>query len=220
MKVYNRGVKLAGEVQNIGGNVIKVLEYDVNGDVLLASGTTVPTATSKGFAKGCVFIDTDVATGTSGRYDNIGTNLSCSFVNAATSAMIADAAVTYAKLSVGSQAVTGTDDGLTTGLITAPTSFKTFVAVTSAGATKAVTLPSATAANIGVEIYLTVAANGYELLTPASSNQTINMADSDGTGQVDVAANSVLRCTQVSATGWLAEQIITNGISVVAPDND
>lgn len=219
MKPFNRGVKLAGETQSIGGNVIKVIEYDVNNDVLKASGTTVPTATSKGFAKGCIFIDTDVATGTSGRYENIGTNLSCNFVNAVTTTMIADGAVTAAKV-VASQAVTGTDDGLTTGLITAPTSLKTFVTVTSAGATKAVTLPAASAANIGCEIYLTVAANGYELLTPASGNNTINQVDSDGTNQLDVAANTTLRCTQISATGWLAEQIAATAITVVAPDND
>jgi hypothetical protein len=218
-KTYNRGIKLAGEMQNIGGNVIKVIEYDVDGKVLLASGTTVPTATSAGFAKGCIFLDTDVATGTSGRYENIGTTASCSFVNAVQTTMIADGGITAAKV-VASQSVTGTDDGLTTGLITTPTSLKTFVAVTSAGATKAVTLPAASTANIGCEIYLTVTTNGYELLTPASGNNTINQVDSDGTNQLDVAANTTLRCTQISATGWLAEQIAATAITVVAPDND
>lgn len=134
-------------------------------------------------------------------------------------AELADGAVTAVKL-VGAQAVTGTDDGLTTGLISAPTAFRTFVTVTSAGAAKAVTLPAAATGTIGQEIFLTVAANGYELLTPASGNNTINQVDSDGTNQLDVAANTTLRCTQISATGWLAEQIAATGITVVAPDND
>lgn len=139
--------------------------------------------------------------------------------SAVTTAKIADGAVTAAKL-VASQSVTATTDGLTTGLITTPTSFKTFVAVTSDGATKAATLPAAAAALIGAELYLTVGANGYELLTPASGNNTINTVDSDGTNQLDVAANSVLRVTCVSATGWYAEQLTGTAIAVVAPDND
>lgn len=134
-------------------------------------------------------------------------------------AELANSSISAVK-AVATQAVTGTDDGLTTGLITAPTTLKTFVTVTSAGATNAVTLPAASAANLGCEIYLTVGANGYELLTPASGNNTINQVDSDGTNQLDVAANTTLRCTQITATGWLAEQIAATAITVVAPDND
>jgi hypothetical protein len=133
---------------------------------------------------------------------------------------IADGAVTAAKLRGTAQSVTATADGLTTGLITAPTSFRTFVAVTSGGATNAVTLPVITSASIGQEIWLTVGSNGYELLTPASSNNTINQVDSDGTNQLDVAANTTVRCTQVSATGWIAETIAATSLAVTAPDND
>lgn len=52
---------------------------DANGDILHAQGTTVPTDETTGYAKGCLFIDTDVATGTSGLYVNVGTNTSCVF---------------------------------------------------------------------------------------------------------------------------------------------
>jgi hypothetical protein len=135
-------------------------------------------------------------------------------------AELADASITAAKVRATAQSVTATADGLTTGLITAPTALRTFVAVTSAAATDAVTLPAASAANIGMELWLTVGANGYELLTPASGNNTINAVDSDGTNQLDVAASTTVRCTQVSATGWIAETIAATSLAVTAPDND
>lgn len=135
-------------------------------------------------------------------------------------AELADSGVTAAKVRDTAQSVTATADGLTTGLITAPASLIKFVAVTSASATNAVTLPAASAALIGSVVYLTVGANGYELLTPASGNNTINQVDSDGTNQLDVAANTTVRCTCVSATGWIAETIAATTIAITAPDND
>lgn len=58
---------------------VKRLQMDSSNKVLLASGTTVPTNGTAGYAKGCVFIDTDTATGICGRYENIGTSASCQF---------------------------------------------------------------------------------------------------------------------------------------------
>jgi len=135
-------------------------------------------------------------------------------------AELADSAVTFAKIAIGSESRTATADGTGTGAITAPTAFRTFVAVTSAAATNQIALPAISASTIGQEIFLTVGANGYELITPASSNNTINQVDSDGTNQLDVAANTTVRCTQVSSTGWLAETIAATTIAVTAPDND
>ncbi len=135
-------------------------------------------------------------------------------------AEIADAAITFAKMSVGSEARTATAAGLTTGAITAPTALKTFIAVTSAAATNQIALPAITAAGIGQEIWLTVGANGYELITPAASGNTINTVDGDGTNQLDVAATTTVRCTQVSATAWVAETIAATTIAVTAPDDD
>jgi hypothetical protein len=113
-------------------------------------------------------------------------------------------------------AVTANDDGLTTAIIPANLDF---VTITSAGATKAVTLPTASASTIGRTMRLYVGANGLELLS-ASGNQTINTVDADGTNQLDVAANSMLVATQVSATGWYIYQVTATTITVVAPDND
>lgn len=114
------------------------------------------------------------------------------------------------------QSVTATDDGLTTGIIKDNIDH---VTVTSAGATKAVTLPVASAATIGRKLTIYVGSNGYELLSGADA-QTINTADSDGTNQLDVAASSVLHLIQVSASGWYAFQQTASALSIVAPDND
>lgn len=119
-----------------------------------------------------------------------------------------------------SEARTATADGTGTGAITASTAATVFITVTSAAATNQIGLPAITSATIGQVIYLTVGANGYELITPASSNNTINAVDSDGTNQLDVAANTTVRCTQTTATAWLAETIAATTIAVTAPDND
>lgn len=70
----NVGATLAGTT-----NPILVLERDKNMDILRATGTEVPTSTTSGYAKGCLFIDRNVTTGTTGLYENIGTNTSCNF---------------------------------------------------------------------------------------------------------------------------------------------
>lgn len=69
-----------GLAANVGttGN-IKILLRDDNFDILMATGTDVPTDATSGYAKGCIFIDRDVATGITGRYENVGTNTSCNF---------------------------------------------------------------------------------------------------------------------------------------------
>ncbi len=76
--VYN-AVQYAGSSVKIGAETITVYTVDNNGDILLCTGVTVPTDAGAGYAKGCLFIDTDVATGTTGLNCNKGTNLSCQF---------------------------------------------------------------------------------------------------------------------------------------------
>lgn len=60
-------------------NDIYVLMYDMGNNILFATGTDVPADTTSGYAKGCLFIDTDVAAGTTGLYVNVGTKTSCNF---------------------------------------------------------------------------------------------------------------------------------------------
>ena len=58
---------------------VTALLKDGNGKVLLATGTSVPADNGTKYAKGCLFIDTDVATGTTGLYCNKGTSASAAF---------------------------------------------------------------------------------------------------------------------------------------------
>jgi|CXWL01.1.fsa_nt_gi hypothetical protein len=150
---------------------------------------------------------------------NFEDGLEATTVDGVTSVGIKDGGVAAVKL-VGSEARTATEAGLTTGAITPPTSYITFVAVTSGAATSQIALPAISAATIGQMIYLTVGSNGYELITPASSGNTINRVDGDGTNQLDVAANTTVRATQIAADAWLAETIAATSIAVTAPDND
>jgi hypothetical protein len=68
----------AGVVGDITATSTVILK-DRLGKILIAQGTTVPVDTGTLYAKGCLFIDTDVATGTSGLYVNVGTSESCVF---------------------------------------------------------------------------------------------------------------------------------------------
>lgn len=58
---------------------INVLMRDGDNKILWATGTGVPTDATAGYAKGCLFIDTDVAAATTGLYVNIGTTTECDF---------------------------------------------------------------------------------------------------------------------------------------------
>lgn len=57
---------------------VTILKDDL-GDKLFVTGITVPANATTGYAKSCLFIDTDVATGTGSLYLNKGTKTSCVF---------------------------------------------------------------------------------------------------------------------------------------------
>jgi hypothetical protein len=103
MKVFNRAVKLAGEKRVISSTTVQVLEYDKSGKILRATGTTVPTGA--GYAKGCIFIKTDAATGLTGIYQNIGTTSAASFATGVASS-VSGVVATFAPTAV-QQALTG-----------------------------------------------------------------------------------------------------------------
>jgi len=68
-----------GEWVTPGTTRVEGLMRDVGGSLLMARGLTVPSDGEKGYAKGCLFIDLDVAAGTTGLYVNVGTMGSCNF---------------------------------------------------------------------------------------------------------------------------------------------
>ncbi len=118
------------------------------------------------------------------------------------------------------ESVTTAANGVYTAQIAQDAVFNKVVTVSSGAATEYLVLPKAKAGLIGRVIYLSVTSNGYELVTPESSGDLINQTDSDGTNQLDVAANTTVRLTQISATVWLAETIAATTLAVTAPDND
>lgn len=77
-KIFNRAVQIGGEALKPGSTtLVTVLEYDGDGNVLLATGTSVPSSEA-GYALGCTFIKTNGSAGGI-RYTNEGSTTSCSF---------------------------------------------------------------------------------------------------------------------------------------------
>lgn len=116
------------------------------------------------------------------------------------------------------RAVVPTADGLTTGLML---DTDEMVEITSGGATDIVTLPSATSATRGRQILAwVVPSTNCECRTPASSGQTINGVDSDGTQQALLAHSHFYRFTQHLDDGWLMEKLTALGAvaTAVVPD--
>lgn len=96
MKIFNREIKLCGTEKS---STLRVLARDYEGKILLCSGTAVPTGA--GYAKSCLFIKTDAASGTKGLYENQGTTAEASFnlVGDIVEAEIGTGAVTVTKLA-------------------------------------------------------------------------------------------------------------------------
>jgi len=158
----------------------------------------------------------DRGNGTLKLYENgvAGNDLSLGQAPVDLSGLTATAAEINQKADTSNQAVTATADGLTTGTIL-PASNQ--VLITSGGATDAVTLPgiAANSLPVGHTIRGRVTANGCELLTLATTGETINGVDSDGTNQLDIPAQGAFVAWVESATGWAL--VLT---ATATPDND
>lgn len=78
-KILRPVTTLQGATRTPGTTAVTVLILNSADLVLLATGTTVPSDAEVGYAKGALFIDTDVADGTSALYVNVGTTSSANF---------------------------------------------------------------------------------------------------------------------------------------------
>jgi len=96
-----QSLQLLGKEEKVGSETVTVYLRDKDGNILLASGTTVPTSGTSGYAKSALFIKTDASAGTKGLYENQGTTDSCNFnlIGEITEAEIADGAVTKSKIA-------------------------------------------------------------------------------------------------------------------------
>lgn len=184
------------------GDRIKIyMKEDETGYALYCTSQNgVPPTTTLKFAKGCVCVDL---------------NSQVIYINTG------DATTPVWSPSNGAiqQACTATSDGLLTGQIN---EVATHVVVTSSGATQAVTLPSGSAEFVGKKLTIWVGANGFELLTPATSGATVNNVDSDGTNQVDIPANTLSELVLVATNTWLLRSSTALGAvaTAIIPDND
>jgi len=116
---------------------------------------------------------------------------------------------------LGVQSVTATADGLTTGIIDPLTSIAT---VTCGTANYIATLPPVEA---GMHlICVTAGAQSTEFRTPASSGETINTENCDGTNELAVATAAVVHFVGLSSTGWLAYGWTTAGAAVATMNPD
>lgn len=71
--------QLIGNVETINSQSITVLEKDASGNVLRCTGTVTVTDGGAGYAKGCIYVKTNVGAGTTGVYENVGTTSACNF---------------------------------------------------------------------------------------------------------------------------------------------
>jgi hypothetical protein len=94
-------IQTDGYAEVVNSISIAVLRRDSNGDILECSGTTVPTDASSGYAKGCIFLKTDVATTFIGRYENVGTSTSSLFVATGLSQTVTSLTATQLKALYG-----------------------------------------------------------------------------------------------------------------------
>lgn len=204
---------MVGNTVSINSQSIKVLEKDSDGKVLRCTGTVTITDGGAGYAKGCEYIKTDGAAG-SIVFINEGTTSSCDF-NATRTSL---STISPASLAA-SEALTSTADGTGTGAMSGNASH---AIVTSAGAANQISLPASSAALLGKQFTIWVGANGFELITPAASNATINNIDSDGTNQADIGANTLSRLTLVTTNTWILENLSNLGAvnTAIIPDND
>lgn len=132
-----------------------------DGNIIFASGVTVPTDTTPGYSPGCLFIDRDAAAGLQ-LYINEGTAASCDFnpyAGGATAAELGQAADTSAQDEVV----------ITTNVIDASESPKTFYLALAAGFTS--TLP-APAIGLKFRFIVQIAPTGapYVITTASSAN--------------------------------------------------
>src|SRR3990167_7815719 len=77
-KIINRGILVSGEKKKVGTPVVNIVELDGSSMVTRATGATVPTDADAGYAKGCIFTQTDGVVGST-IYINEGTSTSADF---------------------------------------------------------------------------------------------------------------------------------------------
>ena len=158
------------------GDIIIYLR-DKSDNILLASGTDVPTDDTSGYAKGCRFIDTDVAAGTGGVYENVGTTALCNFdilgtitAGSVDTTELAADAVTGAKIEDDAVSLEHLDDAILPSHIV---KYAGEVTWSGSGATLASTVTGVAATDIVIASIHTLGTEGTILQGAVASLNTI-----------------------------------------------
>lgn len=181
-----RRLDLAGDIfsNEAAGTTADITVYlrDKSDKIMLASGTDVPTDTTAGYAKGCIFIDTNVVTGSTGIYENVGTTSSCNFDAIGANTDLADDAISLEHL----------DDGI---LPSHVVKYAGEVTWTGSGATLAATVTGVLDTDIVVASFHTLGTEGTILQGAyASAADTITFTlDAANTSNDAVISYMVLR---------------------------
>ena len=195
--LFRGDLKIAGKSRSPGATAVQALLRDASGNILLATGTTVP-GDEVGYAKSCLFIKTDAADGTAGIYENVGTPTSADFNLLG--------AIAAGEITLATDNILYGSGGVATA-VPADTLIRTVkVSLTNAQikalATTPITLVAAPAANhvlkfMGAMFELHA---GSEALTEAGDNLGIKYTDAAGvqvsqtvemTGFIDQVADTV-----------------------------
>lgn len=187
---------VAGNAINLettSGGIILTADHSTNGDITLDAEDDIILTTT-----GALTI----------------TNTSAMTVSGTTT--LTGAVTATAGIQASSVTVTATADGLTTGLIPSGTSF---VTVSTDSADKVIVLPASVIGNI---VWISVPATGIELQTLATTNETINTVDCDGTNELALVAGSIYRLVCTKAITWVATGTANDGANEdsLTPDAD
>ena len=182
-----------------------VILSDGAGDVIVASGVTVPALAGAGYAKGCLFFDEDASVG-SVMFVNEGSATSCNF-----NVFALGTAQTLLPNSAEGVAQTITPD-----------TTKVAVGAVVNGVTDFITLPALSAVDAGHVITIICSAGGaFELRTPADSDEEINSENCDGTKEYLCTDTEIITVVKISdAIGWMATatSAIGTAVTAVVPD--
>ncbi len=221
-----------GESKVVGAETVTVRGANSAGLITECEGLTVPTDATSGYAKDCVFVKTDAATGVDGKYVNVGTTTSCKFILGgqvnSTSVNLGTGKVMYGVAGIASEktlsAAIGDDVNMSQGTATIRLYFSgatgTFAAAnTITGVTSAKT---ATVASVGPD-YLVVTSPSGEF----TAGETINAAPSGASATVvgtltdnfDISASFPAGNRPVAASTNTAQALLLTTASAVLASN-
>lgn len=209
-KVTNRAQKLGGETFQVGTPVVRVVEFDKDNNVRRAEGTTVPTDADRGYAVGCLFVQTDGGTETV-LYVNEGTATSADFNPvlsgvAKTETVAATNVLTAAESGKVMFLSSGTEFATTLPAPAAGLNFKFYVAAAPSGASY--TIATSGAAQILAGKVISVAGDAGDVENAATAT-TVTFVD----GQSVIGDSAEFDC---DGTSWFVTCVasVAAGITI------